>query len=288
MRRRVVAKSELGGGAAFKAEVLVNRLDEINTGEGDTSWSRAAKSAVRVYRLAIDGNAGLVAKAVADAMGDKGQRSRSRVSRERVEEMLRWRIVASVFAAEWGQFSRTDLEHELERLAKGGVCQMAGNPTTGLSRRFPRRSIAPKTAAHDERSEDDDWHQLGSGGVRHEPRSRLHSRASRSKPRFEAHSLRRPPIRVPAATFETETSRASCDRPDPEPAACGQPGALAATFAGKRRPHSRQGSADSTLDLQTVANNSKSRLAVGHGVRGELGADGRAGRGGLAPRDRQM
>lgn len=125
--------------AAFKAEDLVNRLDEINMGEGDTSWSRAAKSAVRVYRLAIDGNAGLVAKAVADAMGDEGQRSRSRVSRERVEEMLRWRIVASVFAAEWGQFSRTDLERELERLAKGGVCQMAGNPTTGLSRRFPRR-----------------------------------------------------------------------------------------------------------------------------------------------------
>lgn len=125
--------------AAFKAEDLVNRLDEINTGEGDTSWSRAAKSAVRVYRLAIDGNAGLVAKAVADAMGDEGQRSRSRVSREPVEEMLRWRIVASVFAAEWGQFSRTDLEHELERLAKGGVCQMAGNPTTALSRRFPRR-----------------------------------------------------------------------------------------------------------------------------------------------------
>ena len=124
--------------AAFKAEDVVNRLDEINTREGDTSWSRAAKSAVRVYRLAIDGNAGLVAKAVADAMGDEGQRSGSRVSRERVEEMLRWRIVASVIAAEWGRFTRTDLEHELERLAEGGAWKTAADPTTGLSPRFPR------------------------------------------------------------------------------------------------------------------------------------------------------
>jgi len=125
--------------AALKAEDVVNRLDEIDTGEGDTSRSRAAKSAVRVYQLAIDGNAGPVAKALADAMDDKGQSSRCRVSREHLEEMLRWRIVASVFAAEWGRFTRADLEHELQRLREGGAWQTAADPTTGLSPRFPRR-----------------------------------------------------------------------------------------------------------------------------------------------------
>jgi hypothetical protein len=125
--------------AALKAEDLLDRLDEIDTGEGDTSRSSAAKSAVRVYRLAIDGNAGHVAKALADAMGEAGQSSRCRVSREHLEEMLRWRIVASVFAAEWGRFTRADLEHELQRLREGGAWQTAADPTTGLSPRFPRR-----------------------------------------------------------------------------------------------------------------------------------------------------
>jgi hypothetical protein len=125
--------------AAFKAEDVVNRLDEIDTGEGDTSRSRAAKHAVLVYRLAIDGNAGPVAKAVADAIGDDGHSSRSGVSPEHVEEMLRWRIVASVFAAEWRRFTQTDLEHELERLAGGRAWPTAAGPTTELSPRFPRR-----------------------------------------------------------------------------------------------------------------------------------------------------
>ena len=114
--------------AAFKAEDVVNRLDEIDTGEGDTSRSRAAKSAVRVYRLAIDGKAGPVAKALADAMSNRGQSSRCRVSREHLEEMLRWRIVAGVFAAEWGRFTRADLEHELQRLGEDGVRQTRAEP----------------------------------------------------------------------------------------------------------------------------------------------------------------
>jgi hypothetical protein len=49
----------------------------------------------------------------------------------------------------------------------------------------------------------------------------LQSRASRSKPRFEAHSLRRPPDPRSGRNIRTETSRASCDRPDPSPRPAG-------------------------------------------------------------------
>jgi hypothetical protein len=62
-----------------------------------------------------------------------------RISREHLEEMLRWRIVASVFAAEWRRITRADLRHELQRLREGGASQTAADPTTGLSPRFPRR-----------------------------------------------------------------------------------------------------------------------------------------------------
>jgi hypothetical protein len=118
--RRVWAARIIDTVAVLKAEDVVNRLDEIDTGEGDTSRSRAAKYAVEVYRLAIDGDAEAVAKAVADAICGEGPTSKSRIFREHFEEMLHWRIVASVFAAEWRRFTLTDLERELERLGAGG------------------------------------------------------------------------------------------------------------------------------------------------------------------------
>jgi len=116
--------------AVLKAEDLLYRLDEINTGEGDTSSSRAAKLAVEVYRLAIDANAETVAKVVADIMCEKGPATKSRPDREHFVEMLRWRILIGVYAAEWRRFTLADLERELERLGEGGKRPMASDPTT--------------------------------------------------------------------------------------------------------------------------------------------------------------
>jgi hypothetical protein len=123
--------------AALKAEDLLDRLDEINTGERDTLSSRAAKLAVEVYRLAIDANAETVAKAVADIMCEKGPTSKSQPSREHFAEMLRWRILIGVFAAEWRRFTLADLERELERLAEGGARTTAADPTPGTKSAVP-------------------------------------------------------------------------------------------------------------------------------------------------------
>jgi hypothetical protein len=118
--------------AALKAEVLLDRLDEINVGERDTSSSRAAKLAIDVYRLAIDSGAETVAKAIADIMGEKGPISNSQPSREHFAEMLRWRILIGVFAAEWRRFTLGDLERELARLAEGGPQTTFADPAQAV------------------------------------------------------------------------------------------------------------------------------------------------------------
>lgn len=115
----------------LKAEDLLDRLDEINTGEGETPPSRAAKQAVEVYRLAIDASAETVAKAVADGMCEKGPATKPPAFREHFAEMLRWRILIVVFAAEWRRFTLADLERELERLVEGSARTTAADPTTG-------------------------------------------------------------------------------------------------------------------------------------------------------------
>jgi hypothetical protein len=132
--------------AALKAENLLDRLDEINTGERDTSSSRAAKLAVEVYRLAIDANAETVAKAVADIMCEKGPASKCRPDREHFAEMLHWRILIGVFAAEWRRFTLADLERELERLAEGGARTTAADRIPGVKSAVSaarRRGAAP-------------------------------------------------------------------------------------------------------------------------------------------------
>ena len=117
--------------AALKAEDLFGHLDNINTGDGTNARSRAAKCAVEVYRLAIDGDPEPVSKSIADAMRDQSPTSKSRISQEYFEEMLRCRIVMAVFAAEWCQFTLADLERELERLGMKGRRHQRG----GLDRR---------------------------------------------------------------------------------------------------------------------------------------------------------
>jgi hypothetical protein len=118
--------------AVLKAEDLLDRLDEINTGagEGETSPSRAAKQAVEVYRLAIDASAETVAKAVADGMCEEGPACKSLAFREHFADMLRWRILIVVFAAEWRRLTLADLERELERLGEGSVRATAASPAT--------------------------------------------------------------------------------------------------------------------------------------------------------------
>jgi hypothetical protein len=106
----------IGTVAALKAEDLINRLDDINCGDGDTPQSRAAKCAIKVYRLAIGGSAKAVAKEVADGMLEESPTFKSRVFRRHFEEMLRWRIMLGVFRAEWRRFTLAELECELERL----------------------------------------------------------------------------------------------------------------------------------------------------------------------------
>jgi hypothetical protein len=64
-------------------------------------------------------------------------------------------------------------------------------------------------------------------------------------------------IRVLTASFELRQAVPLFDRPNPELACCGQPGALAAMIASKRRLPLVT-AADSLLDFQTVANNSGS------------------------------
>jgi hypothetical protein len=118
--------------AVLKAEDLLDRLDEINTGagEGETSPPRAAKQAVEVYRLAIDASAEIVAKAVADGMCEEGPASKPPAFREHFADMLRWRILIVVFAAEWPRLTLADLERELERLGEGSVRATAASPAT--------------------------------------------------------------------------------------------------------------------------------------------------------------
>jgi len=116
--------------AALKAEDLLDRLDEIDTGKSETSASKAAKHAVEVYRLAVDANAETVAKAVADGMCEKGSAPKSPAFREHFAEMLRWRILIAVFAAEWRRFTLADLERELERLGERSPRTKAAVPTT--------------------------------------------------------------------------------------------------------------------------------------------------------------
>jgi hypothetical protein len=107
--------------ASLKAEGLLDRLNEIDTGKRDTPPSRAAKQAIEVYRLAIDANAETVAKAVSDIMCDQCPTPKSPPYKEHFAEMLRWRILIGVFAAEWRRFTLADLERELESLAEGGA-----------------------------------------------------------------------------------------------------------------------------------------------------------------------
>jgi hypothetical protein len=135
--------------AALKAEDLLGRLDEINTGagEGETSPSRAAKQAVEVYRLAIDASAETVAKAVADGMREEGPASKSSAFREHFAEMLRWRILIVVFAAEWRRFTLADLERELDRLGEGSSKDDSRGPDRKTEVRAAaihiRRSVKP-------------------------------------------------------------------------------------------------------------------------------------------------
>ena len=97
--------------AALKAEDLFGHLDNINTGDGTNARSRAAKCAVEVYRLAIDGDPEPVSTSIADAIREQTPTSKSRISRAYFEEMLRWRIVVAIFDAEWRRFTRSELEH---------------------------------------------------------------------------------------------------------------------------------------------------------------------------------
>jgi hypothetical protein len=142
--------------AALKAEDLLDRLDEINTGagEGESSPSRATKQAVEVYRLAIDASAETVAKAVADGMCEEGPASKPPAFREHFAEMLRWRILIVVFAAEWRRFTLADLERELQRLGEGSAKDDSRGPDRKTEVRAAaihiRRSVKP---AEDEGSE---------------------------------------------------------------------------------------------------------------------------------------
>jgi len=101
--------------AALKAEDLISRLDDINSGGRDTPKSRAADYAIKVYRLATDGNAQGVVKAVADGMREGSPTFKSPSLRRHVAEMLRRRIMLGVFRAEWRHFRLAELERELER-----------------------------------------------------------------------------------------------------------------------------------------------------------------------------
>jgi hypothetical protein len=103
--------------AALKAENLTSRLDDINCGHRDTPETRASKYAIKVYRLAADGDPIAVAKAVADGMREDSPTSKTRVFRKHFEEMLRWRIMLGIFRAEWRRFSLAELERELDCLS---------------------------------------------------------------------------------------------------------------------------------------------------------------------------
>jgi hypothetical protein len=139
MRSRAWAARIIDIVAALKTEDLLDRLDSINTGEGETPPSGAAKQAVEVYRLAIDASDETVAKAVADGMREKGPASKPPAFREHFAEMLRWRILIGVFAAEWRRFTLADLERELEGLGEGCARTTATDVTT-------RRKSAAATA----------------------------------------------------------------------------------------------------------------------------------------------
>jgi hypothetical protein len=103
--------------AALKAEDLISRLDDISCRDRDTPQTRASEYAIKVYRLAVNGDSIAVAKAVADGMREESPTFKSRVFRRHFEDMLRWRIMRGVFKAEWRRFTLAELERELERLS---------------------------------------------------------------------------------------------------------------------------------------------------------------------------